>query len=100
AIRNAFAHNVHGCTFGDSSVESRIVELKKSSGFIDRNAEIREDLPAGLRGDFLMTVSWMLYAINMKVERAVALNECEPEWGYDTRVGEGLTPIPAEPPGR
>src|SRR2546425_6922070 len=37
SIRNQFAHNVAGCSFEDSSVRSRILELAKSSRFIERN---------------------------------------------------------------
>lgn len=60
-IRNDFAHNIEGCTFGDSSVRSRIIELSRSSAMIESLPKVRGTFPKGLRGDFEMTVSWMLW---------------------------------------
>jgi len=50
AKESDFAHNVAGCTFEDRPVRSRIVELAKSSGFIEREIPLRRDLPDGPRG--------------------------------------------------
>ena len=60
-IRNDFAHNITGCSFEDSSVRSRITELNRSSGIIDRNPDTRKTFVEGVRGDFQMSVSWMLW---------------------------------------
>ena len=59
-IRNDFAHNITGCSFEDTSVRSRIIELNRSSLIIDKFPQIREKLPLGCRGDFQITVSCML----------------------------------------
>lgn len=89
SIRNAFAHNVSGCTFDDSSVRSRVLELAKSSGFIERNLKMRKRrFPDGVRGDFLAIASWMLYSINLDIEEAKPMVEAPPEFGYDLNVGE------------
>ncbi len=88
SIRNAFAHNVSGCTFEDTSVRNKILEIAKSSSFIERNPKLREGFPEGPRGDFLISASWMLWAINKHIEMALPLEEKHPEWGYDTTIGE------------
>ena len=86
-IRNQFAHNIEGCSFEDSSVRSRILELAKSSGLIERNAKFRADtFPAGPRGDFLMASSWMLWSLHTSIEEGAALQEADQEWGYDPEV--------------
>lgn len=88
-IRNEFAHNIQGCTFSNSSVHSRIIELVKSSGLIDRNPiKRKESFPTGTRGDFLMTSSWMLWVLNNKIEDSKPLNPAYEEWGYDTKLNE------------
>lgn len=88
-IRNQFAHNVGGCSFGETSVKSRVLELAKSSGFIERNARLRKNrFGQGTRGDFLMTASWMLWSINTDIEEGKPLEEAPEEWGYDVDIHE------------
>ena len=82
-IRNEFAHNIHGCTFENSAVRSRVLEIVKSSGMIDRNPTSRSCFPKGLRGDFLMSAAWMLYCINQSIENTTPLKDSSLEWGYD-----------------
>jgi len=84
-IRNEFAHNIHGCTFDNSAVRSRVLEIVKSSGIIERNPKTRATFPDGLRGDFLMCASWMLYCLNQEIEEISPLDEARKEWGYDKR---------------
>lgn len=60
-IRNDFAHNITSCDFDDSSVRGRIVELNRSSPMIDSLPELRKKFVKGCRGDFQMTVSWILW---------------------------------------
>lgn len=60
-IRNDFAHNITGCSFEDTSVRSRIIELTRSSGMNEKFPEKRKTFPSGCKGDFQMTVSWMLW---------------------------------------
>lgn len=97
-IRNEFAHNVSGCTFDSGPVNSRCLELAKSSGFIDRHQKTRaREFPDGTRGNFLIIASWMLYSLNSKVENAVAIPPAEPEWGYDEELDENsYTDDPSE----
>ena len=88
-IRNEFAHNIQGCTFSNSSVHSRIIELAKSSGFIDRHPKTRKEcFPKGSRGDFLMTSSWMLWVLNNKIENSKPLFSATDEWGYTIKLKE------------
>lgn len=88
-IRNQFAHNVAECTFEDSSVRSRVLELAKSSCLIERNLKMRaKNFEKGPRGDFLMTSSWMLWALNNNIENAEAIEEARHEWGYDPLSSE------------
>jgi hypothetical protein len=62
-IRNDFAHNVTGCTFDDAVVRGRVVELVRSQGIVDDNKEVRNKMVPGPRGDFEMTISWMLWSL-------------------------------------
>src|SRR5688572_17018707 len=89
AIRNQFAHNVEGCSFNESSVKSRVLELAKSSGFIERNARLRKrGFDEGTRGDFLMIASWMLWSVNTTIEEGLPISEADEEWGYDVDISE------------
>jgi DNA-binding MltR family transcriptional regulator len=88
-IRNEFAHNIQGCNFSNSSVHSRIIELAKSSGFIERHPKTRKDnFPSGPRGDFLIISSWMLWVLNEKIESSKSLIVAPEEWGYDSKLNE------------
>jgi hypothetical protein len=97
AIRNNFAHNVSGCTFENASVRSRVLELAKSSGIIDRSPKIRAGFPNGPRGDFLMCSSWMLYSLNKDIEESAPMKEAFEEWGYDREFGDDDDPEDIEP---
>ncbi len=81
-IRNEFAHNIHGCTFEDSRVKSRTLELYKSTGKKIRDQH-RKHYPEGARGDFMFVCTWMLWRINCAIEDCVQLKEPKIEFGYD-----------------
>ena len=90
AIRNDFAHNLAGCTFEDGAVRSRVLELARSSRLIDRHPDIRNGrFPPGVRGDFLMLASAMLYWINSSVDRSKSVPPAPDEWIYVEDLHEG-----------
>lgn len=81
-IRNDFAHNIAGCSFEDSSVRSRIIELARSSRVIEQYPEVRKSFPSGYRGDFQMTVSWMLWYLWHLAETVYSIEPAEIEAAY------------------
>ena len=82
-IRNEFAHNVHGCSFEDSRVKSRTLELYKDTHKSMRdNSRKNKRYPEGTRGDFMLVCSWMLFAMNASLEHCEQLNERKVEFGY------------------
>lgn len=88
AIRNAFAHNVSGCTFEEPAVRSRVMELSRSTGLLDRNPKIRKGFPVGVRGDFLMLASAILFSIHNAVELASAIETPHDEWVYAKELSD------------
>lgn len=68
--RNDFAHNITGCSFEDSTVRNRIIELTRSSKLPEKFPGVRKTYPEGCRGEFQMTVScmlWLLWALSREV---------------------------------
>ena len=86
-IRNEFAHNIHGCSFDDSRVKSRVLELLKGT-HKSRYKAYRGNIPKGTRGDFMMVCSWMLYWLNSIVENCSQLTERDLEFGYISQNDE------------
>jgi hypothetical protein len=84
-IRNEFAHNVQGCSFEDTRVKSRTVELYKSTDYALKS-EHRKDYPEGPRGDFMLVCSWMLWSLSADVQRCPNLQNAELEFGYDYKT--------------
>ena len=80
-IRNEFAHNIHGCSFDDARVRSRIVELNNSHGIINRSTDYYLE-PLSTRDQFLQAASWMTYYLNKKIEETIAITPALEEWGY------------------
>ncbi len=80
-IRNEFAHNIHECSFGDSRIRSRVLELYKNThpSMITEN---RKHFPGGVRGDFMFISAWMIWAINSLIERCGHLQDGALEFGY------------------
>ena len=81
-IRNEFAHNIVGCSYDAPSVRSRIIELNRSSGHIDRCPKTRKNFPDGPRGDLQFSISWMLWSLTSDLEIVVPIQSAEPEFGY------------------
>lgn len=81
-IRNEFAHNITGCHFENSSVKSRIIELKRSFSEMTLVSDIQNlhgDTP---RGHFSMCVAWIIWHLWDMVNTATSITECQEEWGY------------------
>ncbi len=87
-IRNDFAHDIHNCNFNNIRVKSRIEELKNSSGIIKRNPIKRKTFQDGVRGDFLMICSWMIFSLQMKVKRIKSVEMPKIEFGYNESLDE------------
>lgn len=85
-IRNDFAHNITGCSFEDSTVRNRIIELTRSSKLPKKFPDVRKTYPEGYRGDFQMIVScllWLLWSSEGEVT-SIELHPTEaPYWPKD-----------------
>lgn len=86
-IRNEFAHNIHGGSFEESAVKSRVMELYKSQGYRNNRTGTRVQ-PKGPRGDFLIVCLWMLWSINSDLESLKPLTEARQEFGFSVDPGE------------
>ena len=82
-IRNDFAHNVANCSFNDSAVRTRVIELARSSRLYERFPAERKIFVEGIKGDFQMHVSWMLWYLWDLSGKVQSLNAPNLEWGYD-----------------
>lgn len=80
-IRNEFAHNIHGGSFDDTAIKSRVLELYKGQRYNDSN-KIRKRFPDGVRGDFLSVCLWMLWALNTRVKNVQPIHEKSLEFGF------------------
>lgn len=80
-IRNEFAHNIHGCSFDDSRVRSRVLELYKDT-HRSMHKNYRDLYVEGTRGDFTLVCAWMLWSITSLVEDCEQLDENNLEFGY------------------
>ena len=84
-IRNEFAHNIQGCDFTHTGIQSRVQELDKSSDTIAK-LNIMENKDPGFdknpRRIFLQTCSWMLSSIHNKIEKLEPLSAITREFGY------------------
>jgi len=81
-IRNEFAHDIESCDFGDTAIHNRCMELARSSALGKRDPDLRESYEQGPRGDFLLTVAWMLYHLFDFLEEIKPLEAAAPEFGY------------------
>ncbi|MBX9848016.1 MAG: hypothetical protein K2X64_01880 [Rhodocyclaceae bacterium] len=80
-IRNEFAHNIHGGSFEDTAVKSRVMELYKSQVY--KNETTGSILhPKGARGDFLTVCVWMVWVLTSMVEKTVPIKEAALEFGF------------------
>ena len=87
-IRNEFAHNIHGGTFEDSGVKSRVMELYKSQSYKNKGTG-GNMYPKGPRGDFLIVCTWMLWSIHARVELSTPMAEAALEFGFKDVSDEG-----------
>lgn len=79
-IRNEFAHNVTGCSFENASIHSRVVELVRGAGVVAASPHLREGFAHGIKGDFQMTMSWTLWDLWGRAEKASQKIEALPDW--------------------
>lgn len=92
-IRNEFAHNIHGCSFDDARVSSRIVELSKSHGIISRSKH-KYPKPLSARDQFLLSASWMTWHLTDEIKSTLSIQPKSEEWGYTFAWKEETTPTP------
>jgi hypothetical protein len=82
-IRNDFAHDISGCSFENMSVRNRINELIRSSGIVRRCPKRRKGYgDEGPKGDFQMTISWMLWHLCNLPEKLQTIAPSAEEFGY------------------
>jgi len=84
-IRNDFAHDIRGCTFHNDAVRNRVHAFVRSSGIVERCSEIRRTFMEEARGDFQMTVSWMLFSLWNLTDRIQSMKPAPLEWGYTAK---------------
>lgn len=80
-IRNEFAHNIHGGSFEDTGVKSRVMELYKGQTYTNK-ATGSALHPKGARGDFLTVCMWMVWVLTSRIERTTPMKEAPLEFGF------------------
>ncbi|MBX3009732.1 MAG: DUF4145 domain-containing protein [Melioribacteraceae bacterium] len=78
-IRNDFAHNVSACTFNEPQVRNRVLELNKTIGVTNLLSGKLKNFQPGVRGDFEMNSSLLIWMIWADAERIQALKTPD-EW--------------------
>lgn len=85
-IRNAFAHDIYGCSFDNGKVRSRVRELENSVSrdWVDSKEKIGrdDDLLEGARGIFLFITGGMIWILNDLIKESVEIGEAQIEWIY------------------
>ncbi len=81
-IRNDFAHNVISCSFDDSIIRNRTLELARSAEQWISKSDYRKAFPVGPKGDFQMAVAWMQWHLRSLSDDATQIPENPLEWGY------------------
>lgn len=82
-VRNNFSHNITGCSFDDASVCDQVNALICSSGVTKRNPKRRtKQYVEGSKGDFQMTISWMLWHLCGLLEYIESIKPTNEEFGY------------------
>lgn len=87
-IRNDFAHDITECDFNSPRVTQRVQQLCASSHMTEKDPEHRKKFPDGIKGDFLMVTSWMLWLIHSRSEEMVSINAAPQEFHYSEIVSE------------
>jgi DNA-binding MltR family transcriptional regulator len=88
-LRNDFAHNVTGCTFDNPPVKSRVEELMRSHGILERTrnyTNTKETMSVRFR--FLMSASWMTAHLEGLCSKVQSLTPQNPEWGYTAALDD------------
>jgi len=80
-IRNAFAHNLSGCSFDDSAIRNRVLELERSTRLAERVEDI--DRPATPRDQLELVISAMVFSLWQKIEAVRALPSPSVEWPFN-----------------
>jgi len=86
-IRNDFAHNVAGCSFDDTSVRDRILELSRSNRINERHQSWKEAFGDTPKGHFQIVVSWMQWHLRAITNSAQSFSVASNEWGYSDEWG-------------
>lgn len=81
-IRNEFAHNVSHCNFENTIVQNRIIELMRSSQIFEKLPSVRDNFKEGVKGDFQVTVAWMLWYLCSLLENTSSITQGETNWEY------------------
>jgi hypothetical protein len=82
-IRNDFAHDIEGCSFQNRSVKNRVGELMKSSTIAVKHPDWRAKFfPKGPRGDFEITISWILWNLSEELVNTQPIKSYVIEFGY------------------
>ncbi len=85
-IRNIFSHNVTDCNFENVSVKNRVEEIYRVSKFIQFEDKKFAEYKSSARGRFCLVASWMIYAINEKIETVEQIKIAPIEWGYSPKA--------------
>jgi len=82
-IRNDFAHDIEGCSFENNRVKNRVDELMKSSTIAVKHPDRRAKFfPKGPRGDFEITISWILWNLSEESANTHPIKSYVIEFGY------------------
>jgi hypothetical protein len=87
-IRNDFAHDISNCSFENVRTKDRILILNRSSGITERFPKMREKFPEGPRGDFQISVSWILHVLTSGAEKVGPILSASLEFGYNKGLKE------------
>ena len=58
------------------------MELNRSSGIVKRCPALRKGFLKGSKGDFQITVSWILWHVNSLAGEITTIKDAPEEWGY------------------
>lgn len=88
-IRNDFAHDISGCSFGQAGIRARVRELKKLNDVA--TPKNRDRFPAGPNGDFQCCVSWLVFWLWRITDQVPSrCPHCSSLHGYDSgAAGDG-----------
>jgi hypothetical protein len=85
-IRNESAHKIPVNSFQDMKIQNWIIELMRSSHAVKKFPDTRKRLPEGLKGDFLITVTWMLGNLERIIDGIKSIKPAKEELVYTTEI--------------